>query len=164
MSAQQPASTAPVLPQYRLPRYEEDWSLWRDGCCDDFGDPIKNIPVGGKEGYYVSLGGELRETYERFHNPDFGASPQDPDGYVLERLLGHGDLHLASHIRLFGELVSALEFGRKRGPRPVIDENRLDVSQAFVDCIEPVWTPVRPFVPKIEEMRHYEVISNQTSS
>jgi len=36
-------------------------------------------------------------------------------------------------VRLFAELQSGLEFGRNGGPRPAIDEDKLDVSQLFLD-------------------------------
>src|SRR3954452_23484251 len=44
----------------------------------------------------------------------------------------HGDLHLGSHVRFFGQLKSNLESGRTGGPRGA-DEDRLDLHQAFVD-------------------------------
>jgi len=80
----------------------------------------------------ASFGGEIRETWERFHN-DFGSSPADTDGYLLQRYLLHADLHLGDHLRTFVELQSGLENGRVGGPRPVIDEDKLDVNQAFVE-------------------------------
>src|SRR5437868_7974437 len=70
----------------------------------------------------ASFGGEFRETWERFHN-DFGSSPADADGYLLQRFLLHADLHLGDHVRTFVELQSGLEYGRVGGPRPSIDED-----------------------------------------
>jgi len=82
---------------------------------------------------YVSFGGEARVTYERFTNPDFGKSPKDSSGYFLQRYLLHGDLHLSSGLRVFAGLSGSLENGRNGGPRPVIDENWLDLHEAFVE-------------------------------
>jgi Alginate export len=45
----------------------------------------------------------------------------------------HGDFHLAPSLRIFAELQSGLEFGRIGGPRPAIDEDKLDVSQLFLE-------------------------------
>jgi hypothetical protein len=81
---------------------------------------------------YLTLGGELRERYEYLHNSQWGAGPQDRDGYLLQRYMLHGDLHLGNHVRFFGQLKSGLENGRTGGPRPT-DEDRLDLHQAFVD-------------------------------
>ena len=50
----------------------------------------------------------------------------------LQRYVLFGDLHLGPRVRVFGELYSALESGRE-GPSNPIDENQLDVQQAFLD-------------------------------
>ena len=128
-------STAPAERRaYRLPRYEEDWSFLRDSHRgSDWLDPIKFVPLGRNTNAYASFGGELRETYERFHNPNFGLPPQDPDGYLLERYLVHADVHIASHTRVFTEIVSALENWRSGGPRPIIDEDKFDFHQGFLE-------------------------------
>jgi hypothetical protein len=122
-------------PLYLLPRYEEDWSLLSDPAKrDDFWDPIKFIPLNENRNVFLSLGGEIRETYERFHNTNFGLSPDDPDGYLLQRYLFHVDFHAGQRFRFFGELNSSLEDGRTGGPRP-LDEDKLDVHQGFVDFV-----------------------------
>jgi len=122
-------------PLYPLPRYEEDWSLLSDPAKrDDSWDPIKFIPLNEDRNVFLSLGGEMRETYERFHNTNFGLSPDDPDGYLLQRYLFHVDFHAGQRFRFFGELNSSLEDGRTGGPRP-LDEDKLDVHQGFVDFV-----------------------------
>jgi len=78
--------------------------------------------------------GGIRETYERFHNTNFGLSPDDPDGYLLQRYLFHVDLHAGERFRFFGELNSSLEDGRTGGPRP-LDEDKLDVHQGFLEFV-----------------------------
>jgi len=42
-------------------------------------------------------------------------------------------LHLGPSVRIFAEVQSGLEFGRNGGPRPAIDEDKLDVSQLFLE-------------------------------
>ena len=122
-------------PLYLLPRYEEDWSLLSDPAkCDDSWDPVKFIPLHEDGNVFLSLGGEIRETYERFHNTNFGLSPDDPDGYLLQRYLFHVDFHAGQRFRFFAELNSSLEDGRTGGPRP-LDEDKLDVHQGFVDFV-----------------------------
>jgi hypothetical protein len=82
---------------------------------------------------FASLGGEARETYERFGNQNFGLSVESPNGYLLQRYLLHADIHVGSRLRLWTELNSSFENGRVGGPRPVIDEDKLDLHQGFVE-------------------------------
>jgi len=127
---------------YPLPRYEEDWTFLRGTSgSSDFWDFTKLVPLAEHGRFFLSLGGEARETYERFHNTSFGLTTQDADGYLLQRYLLHGDLHYGSKFRFFAELNSSLENGRTGGPRPLIDEDRLDVHQGFVDLVLPSSRP-----------------------
>jgi hypothetical protein len=48
---------------------------------------------------YLSLGFEYRIGYKNYHNWMFGAPPQDPNGYVLKRVIPHFDFHLGSDFR-----------------------------------------------------------------
>jgi hypothetical protein len=123
-------------PAISILRYDEHYSFLSDPKCrTDFWDWIKYLPPG--RGYarkiYLTLGGEMRQGYEYFHNDNFGAGPQSAFGYSLQRYMLHGDLHLGPHVRTFLQFMSALEFGRNGGPRPSIDQDQLDVHQAFVD-------------------------------
>jgi hypothetical protein len=119
-------------PPYALLRDDENWSrLRRDGPADTW-DPIKFIPLASSGDVSLSLGGEVRQQYERMANEGWGTVPWSNAGYVLQRYMFHADLKLQSRVRLFGQLKSGLETGRPTGPRP-IDEDRLDVEQAFVD-------------------------------
>jgi hypothetical protein len=48
-------------PTYKLLRYDEDYSYLKDpDRRTDFWDPIKYIPIGDREGWYVSFGAQLR--------------------------------------------------------------------------------------------------------
>jgi hypothetical protein len=121
-------------PIYRLPHYDEDWSgIHNSPHNTNFLDDIKDIALGEGGDSYVSFGGEIRETYERFHNPNFGLQPQDPAGYLLQRYLVHADVHANASMRAYVELLSALENWRKGGPRPIVDEDKLDFHQGFLD-------------------------------
>jgi Alginate export len=120
-------------PAYQLDRSTEDWS----GLCDpvirnDALDAVKYIRF-GQTASYISLGGELRSTYEFYHNYNWGAGPQTHNGYYLNRVMGHADVHFGTRLRVFAELQSGLEFGRNAGPRPSIDEDKLDFSQFFFE-------------------------------
>ncbi|MGH8502414.1 MAG: alginate export family protein [Gammaproteobacteria bacterium] len=100
-------------------------------------DPFKYMPLTQAGETWFSLGGELRERYEYANNPAWGDDPQDPNGVFLQRYVLHGDLHVGPRLRFFGQLFSALESGRAGPPSP-IDENELDLQQAFVDLSAPL--------------------------
>jgi hypothetical protein len=119
---------------YRFPHYDEDWHCIRDAShTRDVLDPIKYFSRSENASSYASFGGEIRETYERFHNPNFGLQPQDPEGYLLQRYLIHADLHFTESARAYVELLSAFANWRVGGPRPIVDEDRLDFHQGFLD-------------------------------
>ena len=119
--------------RYPLPTYDENWQFLSDPHrrADPL-DLFKYVPL-GSDTSFISLGGEARELYERFGNQDFGLSTPSPDGYLLQRYLLHADAHLGGRVRLWGELSSSFEDGRIGGPRPVIDEDKLDLHQAFIE-------------------------------
>src|SRR6266516_4701312 len=130
------AADAP--PAYAPLRWSEDYSYLKDPArrTDGF-DPIKYIPLNAAGDWYLSLGGQARYRYELFNNNNFGAGPQDDDGYHLGRFLAHADLHLGENLRGFFQVKSALEDGRVGGPRPS-DADEFDVQQAFVDLKLPL--------------------------
>lgn len=133
VTPKQDKAPAPVRLPFKQLRYEEDWSYLRDSTrtADPF-DRIKYIPLRDQDGWYLSLGGELRERYERIDNSSWGQDPRDNNGYFLQRYMLHADLHLGSHLRFFGQIKSGIENGREGGPRPT-DEDKLDLHQAFFD-------------------------------
>ncbi|HEY1483674.1 MAG TPA: alginate export family protein [Candidatus Acidoferrum sp.] len=126
-------------------RSEEDWSFLRDPeLRTDLWDPIKYIALRNTPGWYLTLAGEERSFYELYRNYHWGAGPQDGNGYYLNRFLGSADFHLGSSTRVLLELKSGLEFGRTGGPRPVQDEDKLDVNQLFVEFRLPPSQGERP--------------------
>jgi hypothetical protein len=119
-------------PAFQPFRYDENWSFLADGSRrTDWLDRLKYIPL-GPSGWFVSLGGELRERFELLDQPGFGTGPVDQTGYFLQRYLLSSDFHFGSRFRFFMELQSGLEEGRNGGPRPT-DLDRLDFHQGFVD-------------------------------
>src|SRR5262245_39984398 len=119
------------LPPYQSLRYEEDWTYLNDKTQrSDAFDTLKYIPL--NERWYLSLGSEARIRYEYFDQFNFGAGPQDDNGYLLQRYLVHADVHFGKRVRVFTQLQSAISSGRNGGPRPT-DDDRLDTHQAFLD-------------------------------
>src|SRR5689334_2654004 len=119
-------------PAYKYLRADEDYTYLKNPQCrtDPF-DAVKFIPMGDRDGWFLSLGGEIRENVEYFHNARWGEGPQGP-AYLLQRYIVHADFHLGTRVRVFTQLKSGLEEGRAGGPRP-IDEDKLDLAQAFVE-------------------------------
>lgn len=130
------ASTNGAPPAYKSLRYDEDFSSLRNAPeRQDYLDPLKFIPVGADA--WLTLGGDGRLRYEYYDHALWGQGLQDDNGYLLERVMLHADLHLNDSFRFFTQLKSGFENGRVGGPRPT-DEDRLDLNQAFVDVQLPV--------------------------
>lgn len=141
---EQPACETQVQnpPPYKILRYDEDYSYLKDSNRrSDLWDPIKYMPLCGREDWYLSIGGEARLRYEFYHNEDFGGAPANSrgnNGYLLQRYLLHGDLHLGPHFRFFGQFMTGMEDGRIGGPHPDVDRNAFDIHQAFADLVLPL--------------------------
>jgi hypothetical protein len=131
-------STPPSSPpSFKQLRYDEDYTYLRDPSRRaDSLDLIKFIALTPDKDWYLTLGGEIRERYEYFHNNLWGRGPQDDNGYLLERYMIHADAHFGDHFRFFAQFKSGLEEGRNGGPRPT-DRDRFDLNQAFFDVRVP---------------------------
>lgn len=120
-------------PAYKQLRYDEDYRYLRDPTKrTDFLDPIKYLPVGRGSNAWATIGGEARLRYEYFENPQWGAAPQDPDGYLLQRYMLHGDVHCQDFFRVFSQFKSGVVTDRTGGPRPT-DRDDFDLHQLFAD-------------------------------
>ena len=65
------------LKTYKLLRYDEDYSYLKDPTRrTDPLDVLKYIPLGDRDGYYLSLGGTARPRFEFDQNPFFGSARQ----------------------------------------------------------------------------------------
>src|SRR5262245_24693239 len=130
--AVEPAPARPSPPPFQSLRYEEDWSYLEDKSRrTEWLDGLKYVPL-NRRGWYLSLGGEARIRYEYFDEFNFGAGPQDENGYLLQRYLAHADVHFGKRVRVFTQLQSAISSWRNGGPRPT-DDDRLDLHQSFID-------------------------------
>jgi hypothetical protein len=127
----QPASSAEPVRTYTLLGEDEDWSFLKDPSLrQDFWDPLKYIPL-GTDGWYLSIGGGMREAFEQVGNDNWGTQNYT-NTFFLERYVLHTDWHFGRHFRAYVELKSGLESFRQGGPRP-IDEKKLDFEEAFVE-------------------------------
>jgi hypothetical protein len=132
MSASSHAQAADA-PAFKLIRYDENYAYLRDPSQrSDYLDAIKFIPLTTNGDWYLTLGGEIRERYEYYHNSLWGRGPQDDGGYLLQRYMVHADAHFGEYLRIFAQFNSGMEDGRNGGPRPT-DEDDFDLHQAFFD-------------------------------
>ena len=118
---------------YHLLREDDDWTFLADSAeRQDSWDPIKYIPLReGRNGWFLSMGGEAREVWEQIGNDNWGQQPR-MNGYLNQRYMLYFDFHFGNHVRTFVELKSGLNSFRAGGPRP-IDEKKLDFQDAFVE-------------------------------
>ncbi len=78
------APAAPVL-TYSLLRENENWSFLKNTTLsNDFWAPIKYIPLRA-DGWYLTVGGEIREVFERVGNDNWGKQPYDEMLFSLRR-------------------------------------------------------------------------------
>jgi len=129
-----PAAESSEAALYKKVRQDEDWSYLRHnpGRNPDYVDKVKYIPLRNEEGWYVSLGGDVRERYELLDHPLWGQGQTDTNGYLMQRYLLHADIRLGPRVRVFSQFKSGLINGRNGGPRPT-DEDKAEFHQVFVD-------------------------------
>lgn len=134
------AQSSPATPPPLTPlRYGEDYSYLADPNAHSgaWWEPLKYIPLGSAQDFYLTLGGETRVRYEGYDNNNWGQGPATDDGYVWYRVLTSADLHLGPHLRLFGELIGAWEDGKQPVATPV-DATDIEFLQGFADVSVPI--------------------------
>ncbi|MBW8724325.1 MAG: alginate export family protein [Inquilinus limosus] len=130
-------ATAPARPKIQMNRWQEDWSVLADPALRTWPfDALKYIPLwAGNPQTYLSFGATLRERFEINDAPGFGTGGSKGDGYLLQRLQIHADLHFNENWRFFVQLEDARAFD-KRSIAPV-DQNPLDLRMAFLEFTHP---------------------------
>jgi hypothetical protein len=118
---------------FELMRYDEKYQYLKDSTRSLY-NTLKFLPLTKNRQVYLSFGGELRYEYVRFKNEDWGRLHLGDNNFLLQRYNLHMDLQLGERVRLFFQLRSALQDGRKNGPRP-IDEDSLNIQNLFLDVI-----------------------------
>lgn len=128
---------AQLIPPFKQLRYDEDYSILKNDSSKHWYRTTKFNPLSRNRKTYLSIGGDIRFQYQWFKNENWGEAVKDDDGFMLTRLLVHADLHLGKHFRTFIQLQSSAASGKEEAPSPV-DENTLDLHQAFSDLAFPV--------------------------
>ncbi len=113
------SATAAAFAQTASPDTPLDWT-----------DRFHHLPLGTDPHSYLALGGQIRQRGEYIDYPGWGTTGAD-NGYLLQRYLLSADWHQSSRLQVFLQLGSSLEEGRDGGPRPAIDQSRLNLNQAF---------------------------------
>jgi hypothetical protein len=117
--------------------WEGGWTTWGYGDQKDLPDrpfsdalPIKNMSMGC--GFAASIGGSLQHRYQALDNRrDFTFNKNDEDFSLLARERLNLDIRHGHDFRAFFELQDAHEFWRDPLPVRYVNENSLDVYQAF---------------------------------
>lgn len=101
-------------------------------------DCLKYIPLSTLDPKkYLSFGVNWRNRYEYNNAINFGVGPDiDAQSYLITRMEAHADLHLTDQLQIFVQLQND-EAPGKTIVFPV-DEDRLDLEQAFILITEPV--------------------------
>ena len=83
----QTSASPPTPPAYKQLRYDEDYGYLRDRAKQsDLFDAIKFVRLEAEGDRYLSLGGEIRQRYEYFHNPVWGQEENDPERVLVAAL------------------------------------------------------------------------------
>ncbi len=129
-----PAGFGPVA-RYGVVRWAEDWSALRDPKLrDDPFDPLKFIALNDSQSIYLTFSGESRLKNWFENRPFLGQQkPNDSGRTTLRNTLG-ADLHLGSHLRVYGELINGDAFGLNAYGYNATYRTRLDVQQLFVEA------------------------------
>ncbi len=142
------AQVLPATRQYKQLRFEEDYSYLADiSLRNDYLDILKYIQLSKNKNWYLSLGGEARLFFEHYTNEAWGTVIKGDNSYFMQRYMLHADAKLGKRLRVFVQLKSGFQNGRRGGPRPV-DVDKLDLNQAFIDfhLIEPALQVGRQFI------------------
>src|SRR5699024_2578686 len=75
-------------------------------------------------------GSEVRMIYEYYGSTPFASTPPDPNGYLLQRYMLHGKLHLSQHFEILAQLKSGI-VSFKKGPPDPVDKDKLDLHQFY---------------------------------
>ncbi|HYP15547.1 MAG TPA: alginate export family protein, partial [Bryobacteraceae bacterium] len=114
--------------EFRMIRSEEDWAAQGEQSSV----PLKNLSLSQGGSTRLSIGGDIRERWEGFHNELWGEAEEKTTSSFLQRYMLHCDLRLNSRFRFFGQLKSGIETGRRSGARP-IDEDLFDLHEAWAE-------------------------------
>jgi hypothetical protein len=128
----------PQRPDVMFNRWQEDWSVLADPRVPRMPfDEFKYIRLSEVDPYtYLSFGADTRERFEANNAVGFGTGANRNQDYVISRNEFSADLHVANQIQAFVQVQS--DFAPWKTMLTPVDQDRLDLEQAFVALTEPV--------------------------
>lgn len=122
--------------QIQFLRYNDNFSyLKSDSIRRTILQKIKYIPI--SENVNVSFGGEIREQLQYHRNINFGdvppLYPKSSTWQLWHRLMVHANIEVGTKSRLFTQLGSTCRFINPNPLTPEIEQNKLNLHQAFID-------------------------------
>jgi hypothetical protein len=133
-----------VKGQIQLLRYNDRFETLKSDSVQKTGfEKLKHIKLTKQSN--ISFGGEIREQYQYYKNPNFGDVPPNyqevPYGQVWQRIMAHTNVELGEQTRIFAQVGSTFRFMNPNQLAPEIDENQLSLHQAFIDFrLSEKWT------------------------
>lgn len=116
-------------------RYDDNFTVLKKDTIKKGLDKLKYIPLSKSSN--LTLGGELREQFQYYENQNFGDVPSyisNPNAIqIWHRAMAHANLELGSKVRFFAQLGSTFRFANPDPLLAQIDENQLNLHQAFID-------------------------------
>ncbi|MDR3501706.1 MAG: alginate export family protein [Legionella sp.] len=133
-----PPSQVPKRPTIMFNRWQEDWSvLANPNVPREPFDELKYIPLSKTNPQtYLSFGINLRERFESNDAVNFDVGNSVPQSYVISRFEQHIDLHIANKLQSFVQFQS--DFSPWKTIITPVDQDRLDLEQAFTTLVEPI--------------------------
>ncbi len=125
----------PGMPQSL--RWTEDWTIavkpeYRKANPTE---SLRYLPL-GRPDIYLSIGGEARLYYQSWDHQALGASANDRNSNLGQRLRLVTDLHLTKYLRVFSELGHNREYGAEIVTPP--NRDKLEFQQVFADITVPL--------------------------
>jgi hypothetical protein len=124
--------------QFRLLRFNEDYSYLSKDTSGSWYNHIKYVPFSRREHCYLSFGGEARYEYVRTAHEDWIKGGEGHNDFMLQRYNLHADVHLGRTFRVFAQLSSALEHFSRFDASPV-NKDALNLQNLFADLTLKTW-------------------------
>jgi hypothetical protein len=129
------AATEVAPSAFHLLRYDEDYTFqaWQDATARSGWEMLKYISLDQRssEATHLSIGGETGLQNISKWDDKFGRI-QCVEGSLQQRYMLHADLKSPKHFRIFCQLISVGEHGRKPAALPT-DADHLDAQQYFAE-------------------------------
>ncbi|PID92351.1 MAG: hypothetical protein CSA96_03695 [Bacteroidetes bacterium] len=122
-------SQGPFPPDSPDCRYLDDYRYLDSLEERNFYECLKYCPVGRRSSF--SFGGESRFLYLNFSHYQLTDKQEDPNGYVLQRYLLHGDFRYGNWFRVFSQFQYTDSHWRTGGSL-LIDHDALELHQLFI--------------------------------